>query len=704
MLLEAVLGTTMTRGNLADSIREFIVDGLPQKAYQVHREASRRYPIIGVPKLYTVQSKSADTQYAQIKKTLEGIHGEGVEVDSYTIGFPTPENFAYEYLVNNFDMDIETGNIPVPIVEGQTGTQTYEDAYFEENSLRIVYDLNGEQKSIVRPIIQNMLEQIYIQSVYSLDSEPDKLRVWNYNTNTNAHPDLDINRQEVQEDYYPVIPVRSDYQSITENHPKRKAAERLLNILQINIDDVLESLGGDGSNAEGSGGRGGGDIPPGDDHQIIRSVSAAATLHNEDDDNIPEQIQDCFISFQADVNSKDPYVHDYLFRHFKNEAQLQDRTISEYFRNFDPNSNSRAPQQFPHTLQFRGQDLNKVVLYNYIDVEETEGSIGKVGFIVKEIEVKPKYAWRSRSNRFKLELLSMSNLIIKKQVSETVYETVTVNGLTIIEDIHSRVDVVRYIEDLEEEDDLDGLTILVSKTLLDKIPNFFTRAQILEATITATVYAVDRQKVKWYQRAAFGKLIQIAAIIWTIITYGAGSYALTWAAAVQVAKQVVIGIVISMAIQFGLGLIVDLIGADAAFILAMVASVVAIYGGGLTTTPDLPWAGDLLFVSSMSFNVIEQRVGIDLQRELDEHNQFMEDIEARYDELDAVNDMLKGDNPSLIDSVMRIQRIAAWETPEMFYSRTLNANPGVAVKDAISVYVERKLQLPTPEDLIFKLA
>lgn len=700
MLLDAVLNSVITGNHLGDIFRERMMGGLPNKADTVFNLATNRYIQLKPPKVTNVLTNQDDILAANIKSVLETIHGSSVTVSTFDVGFPDPIALAQQVLINDYQMDLETGVIANLIDPEEPGVQQFENSVFEGNFIRIYYDLDGEQRSFLHNKYAIGFDQIYLVVVYRVNSETFD-RVWNYNTNSKIYPSIQVLREQSNEEYFPTIPVRQDYVNINKGHPLREGAEHLLNVLGINMDDVLVALNSDGSDAD----------PPSttspEDNYIrpYTEVNAAANIQEDTSgNNVPEEIQDCFITFQADLTSEDAYSLDYLFRFFNKERQFQSQQVADGYRYYIANGSIRPgdPSLFrPHILEFSSNIMEKFVIYNFIDFEEITGTIGSVGTVTKEIVLGPMLNVRPIWSKFATD---SSEFIIRKQMTEDVYHEIRVNGLFLVEDVHGKTDVVMRLEDVEDGD--EGFSIPVSKTIIDNIPNYWFRAQILQSTCSAIIYAVARQRVRWYQRRAFARLLQIAAIVWTVISLGQdGGAALTWAFALQVATRIVINIVVGMILQFGLMIVANIIGYEAAFLLAAAVAVYSIYAGAFSSDPSLPWAGDLLQMSSMTMNTLEENLAADFQRELNAFYEVQKDLEAEYDKVKEINEMLKGDSPDLTDSLFRINQAAAWETPELFYNRTIgNKNPGIASIDAVSVYVERKLQLPKPEDLLFSPA
>lgn len=714
-LMDAVFQSVLGEQEITKVLGESITDSLASKANLVHDLANRRYTRLRSPSVDFIKEFNTPAQEIAIRNVLQGIHSAPVSLRSIFIGFPNPESLAQQVLINDYNMDLVTGVIPKPIEESNEGTQTFERAIFQGNTIRIYYDLDGEQKSFIHDAFAIGFTELYITAEYQVFQETSN-RIWNYNTNSGLYPEIEIFRDRVNEEFYPTLPVREDYNNIVEGHPLRESSENLLQYLGIDIDEVLDGLNGDGTGSTNPGSE-----PPNDNYVRGQEVNAGAVEDESAGQNIPEEIQDAFITFQADLTSEDAYTLDYLFRYFNKERQTQSNIISNIYRYIVNNNRNLPPSDsplwgdtelrrdippLPHTLSFTSNVMHKNILYNFIDFEEVEGIIGILGTVKRELDIREDFIVYDPDvpgNLRELYRVSLSNYIIKKQVSQNTYHVITVNGLYMVEDVHDREDVVRLLADVDEGE--EGFTIPVSKTLLDSVSNVWVRSQILQSTCVAVVYAVSRQRVRWYRRRAFAKLIQIAAVAITVFTGGAGAPALTWAFAVQVATQIIINIAIGVALQFALSVVANIIGYEAAMILAVAATAFAIYSGAFATDPSLPWAGDLLKLSTMSFDAIQENMVIDFQKELDEFTNFQKEIEARYDEIDEINQMLRGDNPNLTETITRVNQISLWETPAMFYSRTVeNKNPGTAAIEAISVYVERKLQLPKPEDFLYKPA
>ena len=237
------------------------------------------------------------------------------------------------------------------------------------------------------------------------------------------------------------------------------------------------------------------------------------------------------------------------------------------------------------------------------------------------------------------------------------------------------------------------------------------REDCLSDSLCATVFLVEEIKVKWYQTGFFKWLIVIIVIIVIYLFYQYQYLSTLSALAGAATGATALGLwALYTIVVFALGFIIsfagNLIGGTAGklfIIFGMVmmrgqnpfSNLAASWGdiaGGVT------WGSATGFIQAsypfMNFamTVYQDLSTAGLEGDL---RDFLKDARERQDELDDAWDAL-GEPPSWLDpmDLIRAQQQTYIESPDNFFERTLNANPGILGYDLITNFAEIALTLP----------
>lgn len=241
------------------------------------------------------------------------------------------------------------------------------------------------------------------------------------------------------------------------------------------------------------------------------------------------------------------------------------------------------------------------------------------------------------------------------------------------------------------------------------------REELLQESLCATVFLVEEAKVKWYQKTFFKWLIVIIVIIVIII---AQQYHLLSTVKELAAAAFALGATgtaiafaaLYVAMVFALGFMISfagsLIGGDLGKLFVIAAT---IYMAGVNPFANMSqaWgnlAGNVGFGTAISFIQAVQPIltvlnlGYSayqtdkLEKEMED---FMKSAKEKYEELRDAYDML-GETPAGLDPLFITSIFTGHfpESPESYYNRSLNANPGVLGYDLINEFSSIALTLP----------
>lgn len=256
------------------------------------------------------------------------------------------------------------------------------------------------------------------------------------------------------------------------------------------------------------------------------------------------------------------------------------------------------------------------------------------------------------------------------------------------------------------EEETKEFRIPVSFSAVKKVSTV-KREDVITEGLSATVFLVRVEKVSWYQRGFFKWLVVIIAVILLVVavffpqTIIAAAKLLS--AAVGISSAVAMSL-ISFAIGFVTAYAGALIGGTAGQIFALLGAIVSMGTGSLTSAgwsgvfqktianAFNSWGSALSFIGTVS-NIATSAMQVVQQYQfenlMDDFENFLEDARDKQQKLDeawlALGDMSSGIDPL---SLTQVIQSAPAETPEQFYARTINLNPGLLGYDAIAQFTD----------------
>jgi hypothetical protein len=276
-------------------------------------------------------------------------------------------------------------------------------------------------------------------------------------------------------------------------------------------------------------------------------------------------------------------------------------------------------------------------------------------------------------------------------------------------------DVPLFPEDPEEDSEFRWPIMVESL----KETSAMHREEMLQEALCATVFLIEHVKVKWYQRTFFRWLIVIAVIIIVVISYqyhllGTIKGLAATALAAGATGTALAFSALYVAMTFALGFLIAFAGSVLGGYWGQIFVIFAtLYMAGLNPFANLSQAwGNLAtqasFGSALGFlqavmpilKVIEVGYSAyELDKLEDKMKDFTKSAREKYDELRDAYDML-GEIPAGLDPLFITSVFTGTfpESPQSFYDRSLNANPGVLGYDLINDFSEIALTLPEAEN------
>lgn len=638
---ESVLGAIFSQTNIAQSISAELRNGWIGKANMYYRETKKR--LNTESGRATFVSFTPTTELGQI---LNSIIGEPINVIKTDIGQFDVTYSAYEYLFENYTVDLDndevTGVIPATVL-------IFKQAYVSNDKLNIVLTKPDNTEHLIEVEDYTFGSGEYFHLIYSATATPNNYKVWFYDLSTELYPQINqATFFKDYNDYFPSIIIRKNkVNTVDVNNDYKKYASRILSKMGADLEFITEQIM---SNQEG----------------------------------VSDVVDDAFINFGLNIQDKYPgsiqYLYEYFYRIFLD--------VPDSKQKFDAWVNRETLFQPEYYIKYKDDDFNTYIEWNYITYEIKEGNLEEK--YERETIIRPTERVRNLfvfGGRY-----DNSDFILRKKLSENSYAELTINGLGHASEIIEGYLVYRTLEDSlkvpnEDSEEDSAFYIPLSKTIVDSLP-MIAKKQVLYAAFTLPIYTVQIIKVKWYQRGAFKALLFIIAIIITIFTVDFSGSALQ--IAIAIASQIITAIIIGELLKIA----VDILGIENAMILATIATVVAVYNGGYSAD-GLLWAQQLLQLSVLSFNAISSEIQDEFVKLQNEISNFLQDAKEIQEDIDNAAALLDNSKYSFLDIASGRMYFNPYETPDQFYSRSAyDQNPGVKSFDMLYNYVDRMLKLP----------
>jgi len=361
-------------------------------------------------------------------------------------------------------------------------------------------------------------------------------------------------------------------------------------------------------------------------------------------------------------------------------------------------------------IQIQSKKFNVTLLCNYIDKVTITGSIGSVGACTKTIVEGTETEFvRARFDKYgnvtpgrkyvanEDNSVSSAYMVLRKQISDTAYEEITVHGLMHMYQPKWNRFVKRTLNDAAaatRDVNLDRsvyLPILYGELM--KLPAVDI-LDVLGDTAGFVIYAQDSVKVKWYQDASFLRLVQVVIMVGFTLAglpeVGAGIAGL-----LNFVINLIINILITYAASKVLEIILKELGIDNSFILLLAAIITVAITGDFTVL-DLGYfsldAMLLLNASMMALSEIYYDDLDDFNNEINKHEDLLNEYADALEEAEAFLEM--GDKDINYLLLTKRPKYILDKTPEVFYKRTTElVDIPSTVYSVIDVYHDYNLRI-----------
>ena len=677
----AILRGTLGNQGVAPSLVSESINGLASK-FRKYYKRGEESELIGLPQ---GSVGGGPINNAAIKTALDQMEGESCTIEEAQFTTLNAEMYAFDYIDEFYGFDVITLKFQRPPNHLPSDAEVYfKRAYFTFNGLgehQVVFDYehratNGTviatySKTATDDSINK--DAMYLYVIYTIDSEPSgDLHFWLYNSELGLYPGINYKSLHDKSPYFPVIPIRKDAENIQEflTETELEEVQRIIKPIGFDLDMMVDQI----VNGEG---------------------------------NKPEDMEEVFFTVAMDLVENDKYGKEYLQEYFKDIAAKaeSDRVTYEAWSN----SNRKEPPPL-NIIEISDGEFRNTYSYNFIEIETFTGIAGgpKPGdrrvSCIKGDEVGRSLSvleFLKEAGDDPISLISTTDdFYLYTQLTDNTFERIWVQGLTcyhIVRGDASEGIVKQRVWDAfdpDAEDGADSFIIPVAKHVVEKL-NRLKQNYVYQQSACIIVYAIIKQKVKWYERGFISWLI---TIIMVVIAWFTGQWYLvgTYGALATIIINVVIQIVIQMAIRAILTKLIDILGIDKFGILAAIVYIVALmYGVNLIDLVAETWV-EMANLAMQTYQLIYMD---DLAYEMEQWKDFTKRAEEVKEEIEEAEEFLSNETIDMYTILKNQIYFDPNETPTDFYIRTVHdGNPGVKAFDMIHSYHDIQLLLPKNND------
>jgi len=546
----------------------------------------------------------------------------------------------------------------------------------ETESVEIHYhwvDTNNEFQEAVHILDLsgfNPEEEFYHAKVTYTNNDVEVVGYWTYNPTENRFPDLDTLYSSPSlidpGTYFPFVVFRSEQEdrSIDDGSNRFASTQKLLEIIGGDFEELGQAL--------------------------------------SDTDGI-EDVRQAVMMMGVPITTQDPIEMEYLWRYFHDvsERLLPAENNQRIAPLVGRNSSAGGATPESYAIQITDADFLGTISFDRITTSLRGGSIGSVGTCTNEIEAETLINPQLFALGSGFPIVGRQVRIFRRQINEHVYQEIRVTNPQFRYNIRYRLTTEGGVDD-------DRFLVPLDFDVCRQM-NSFKRESLYHRSLHFVFNSYVEQKVKWYQRGAFGILLQVVAVVITIYTFGAGWKATLAAAAAaggtSAAITALINIVVTslfkaLVFEFAFTQLVEVLGIEFAYWLALAAAIAggisALRAGGLITGS---LATNLLTASTGLTKGVQNRLGEMIQDYQDDLEEFQSEAEALTDELRQVQEELDAGIDLDPFTFIAQPMIISGEPPDAYFHRTIhNGNPGADSLSIIENYVDLSLRLPMPDE------
>jgi hypothetical protein len=650
---DVVLSSTLTSTNIAANIQQNLLTGFSSRVEAFYQYGKTRF-VNGLPEGTATNTR---VDVGAVRNAIQTEHTDTVVLNYTFVDTLNPDYLAYDFFFKNYSYDFNTKTLNTSpygkpmlfdfalVVGVQVEIHLYE--IIDDARVYSIYSI---------PLVLDSTKTYY-HALYALTTDTSNTKVWFYDPSTGVFPELDLELLEYNSPFYPIIPIRTNKVNTVDSGDADliRTSNRALQKLGSELETLTDAI------------------------------------MSEDGGNDPTVVDDAFITFATDIQTKSEAGLDYFHRFFTSLIPVTKVTKAQFEASI---SAFNLKSELLSYIGINDGEFKTLIVYNYIEKEILEGTLSSK--YESETIIRPNSTMWGPNGIADYSIVNMSEIRFKKRISPTHYEQITVHGLKHISDVYPGREVERTLLDSitepTEDDPQDrGFYIPLSRGITRSMSPI-KKTELFYESLVLVVYAIQKTRLKWYQSSAFRFIITVIAIILTVYTWDFSGSWLTLAA--SIAKS----LAINLAVQLALKQLVKIVGGKLAAILAIVAIAVALYYGALSGPDGLPWAEELLNLATLTLSAVSITIKDDFLNLQSDVSDFLKSAKELDEELEELFSGL-GQSIDYLTLTRNNLFFDINETPDAFFERTIHeTNPGVLSLEAIENYVNYKLRLPENND------
>lgn len=446
-------------------------------------------------------------------------------------------------------------------------------------------------------------------------------------------------------DFYPWIPIRSNQKFITNSSFTAEdldISRKMGATLKTDVDSLISG---------------------------IRSSTS-----EDPDDGV---VDDAYIYPAIDLLSKQEEALNYVF---------------DYFKDYYPSHLTEQPLSNNLKLTPRLDEANYNIHFTFREVLYTSSveRSGKNNRGEFHIEVQSNTLASNASIGYP-SVDDGSRYILYRRIEDNTYESVSVSGLSYVAYVrHGRseyIDIAHLKKQLDSGSRVSSIRLPIIRSRMQDYP--FREQGLIAIDAVGLEMGVYQEVDSSTWKRVLGSIITVAAIVVTVVTGGFGGTVL------QIAQQIAVQLVKTLAVAYIGKLLIKEVGGVVGAILAVAVAIIIRDLDTLKTFIRTASAEAAMILTNTVLSVYEMVLANEQSILEDDIKDFAEEMEGKEKALEAAYELLpKAYESEGFYAGLEGKEAIIVESPTDFFFRTTHVgNPGAAVLDAPSYYVDSALDL-----------
>lgn len=527
-----------------------------------------------------------------------------------------------------------------------TATWNYVDTTINGGNLDI--NFTGTYGSRVITVIFPDLTRNYIVEYQVIGgTDNGKQFIWAYDTSTGVYPQIEQQYDGALVDGYAFFPIAClkrnfAYVNASKTTQEYLTTKKLLGFIDIDLDASIDAIKSNVSDAN---------------------------------------VTDAFVLLAANLYDDNQSINKYLFGFFAAIANQSNVNKAQYDSQIGSVTN--APYNI---VGIEEQNFSLAIEFSYIDIVSKTGNVGPINWVNKSIQ----YTGTKVKNHY------TDRVVFTVQDTPTSYTEMTIQGLVIAHFVSTTIGTIKSkafritptnpASGAYDKNSMDNFCFPLSSAIFNYFGNISDKETVIYRSVRFVVYAEQITYLEWYETPEFveffGIVLQIAAVIIAFYNPEAGFE--LWALVEQV--------LIQLALQVALELVLK--STDNEFLIYLAYILYA--AGSAMNAGFSPFdLGDPAVALSFVDSLAKSYMRVDTIAFEEEFEDFTQTRKEYEEELERAESLLEAPSEfAQLITYLKSDLVLNYESPDEFFRRTLDTNPGVRTLGTIESFYTRMLRLP----------